>query len=571
MKNNDFPQDRAAAAVEYITYANMVDILEQERKRIAYDIHDNVQHALRLLRDTAPVNLKQDIDNVIDSLREVCYRLTPKSLDEFSLVDYLPIYIVTLQRSCKFYIDYRGNATSKLPSKVEADLFGIINEAINNIMKYAAQTPVVFVRFWEDEEKYVLSIQDLGKGFDVSQTTNTIGLQSMRGRAEMLNATFDLQSTIGEGTKIKIFLPKANVSSVDTIQTPNTIEQPENIDPLLMCNDVSDLVQIDNNLIYIIDNQEEIGLGLKQIIENEFSNYQIVVFTDPDDATKALRVLNERNEAQPAIIISDITMPNKSGFVFVTEAQKISPSSKYIIYTVNDLPIYVVKAVKELKVSAFVCKEEEGSGAHFVISAISQIDNQLLYCSPKVEQIRHKINTASEKYSWKQTSISKYAFLLINEIINIEYEDFEKKLSDYKTIENKYNTDIKDYNKKLKAYNNKKRESKPEAPNPIVTKSFKDLLMDRFRKVMTDPEGQVTNEKYKQLRKKIIECQNTNNEIRKTELRGTFKPHNYDFYMKIINEIYQDNLWSDKEEAKWYILRKIADDIFSANIPDTSK
>ncbi len=413
MGNNNYPQGgTTAAAVEYLTLTNMVDILEQERKRIAYDIHDTIQHSLSLIRDTAPAQIKKDIDKVINDLREVCYRLTPKSLDEFSLIYYLPIYIVTLQRSCKFYIDYRGNATSNLPSKQEAELFGIINEAITNILKYAAQTPIVFVRFWEDEDKFIISIQDLGKGFDISQTTNTIGLKSMRGRAEMINATFDIQSTIGEGTKIKVLLPKANVPAVDTAPTANVTQQTPNIAPAQTSDEVSKQQQINDNLIYIIDNQEEVGRGLELIIKEEFSNFQIVVFTNPDDATMALCVLKERNEPQPAIVISDITMPNKSGFVFVKEAQAISPSSKYIIYTVNDLPVYIVKAVKELKVNAFICKEEEWDGQeHPMVAAIKRVNTEN-YFSPKANDTINKISRMNVSTEHKGDSAKRYVFTI---------------------------------------------------------------------------------------------------------------------------------------------------------------
>ena len=577
--NNNYSDILATAAgVKYITYANMVDILEQERKRIAYDIHDSVQHSLRLIRDTAPADLKQDIDNVIDSLREVCYRLTPKSLDEFSLVDYFPIYIVTLQRSCKFYIDYRGNAASNLPSKVEAELFGIINEAMNNIIKYAAQTPIVFVRFWEDEEKFVLSIQDLGDGFDVSQTTNTIGLKSMRGRAEMLNATFDLQSTIGEGTKIKVFLPKANVPNVDTTPKPNPTEQTKNTAPQSISGDTSNQKQISDNLIYIVDNQEEIGLGLKQIVEEEFPNYQIILFTKPDDATAALRVLEARKEPQPAIIISDITMPNKSGFVFVKEAQTISPNSKYIIYTVNDLPVDIVKAVKELKVNAFVCKEEqEGNGARSMITAISQIrqlqplntelnGTRLVYCSPKAEQVVNKIGDLSKKFSWEEESMRKYVFLLIIELIKDKQENKQLKLTEndneiMQELKEDHAQQMEDYRKqKTNSTHNVNNHNKPKLPDPVPSKiTFKVRLMHRLRNIIYKKDASCSI-RCQGLRNKILELQKSS---KNTVQKGEFNASNINEYMKIHNEIYSENLWEDGYEAKWQLLSKIATDIFS--------
>ena len=72
----------------------MLEILDFERQRIALDLHDRVQNNLRLIRDDYAHDrgLFEALSGVLQDVRTVAYQLTPKMLQEFSLVEYLNIY-----------------------------------------------------------------------------------------------------------------------------------------------------------------------------------------------------------------------------------------------------------------------------------------------------------------------------------------------------------------------------------------------------------------------------------------------------------------------------------------------
>lgn len=84
---------------------NMLEVLEYERKRISLNLHDSVQNKLRMLRDEIQIpEQRHQLDAILDELRTIAYNLVPKSLQEFSLKEYLLIYTATLNsRSVKFF------------------------------------------------------------------------------------------------------------------------------------------------------------------------------------------------------------------------------------------------------------------------------------------------------------------------------------------------------------------------------------------------------------------------------------------------------------------------------------
>lgn len=521
--------------VESTTLVNMIDILEQERKRISFDLHDNVQHKLRLLRDEAPAQIKLQIDEVLNELRTICYNLVPKSLEDFKLREYLPVYVVTLQRSYAFYITYKSNVTTELPKRFEIELFGIVNEAITNIIKYS-QTPVVIMRFWEDTEKFSLSIQDIGVGFDTSVPTNTLGLASIQNRSKLIGATYHIESEPGDGCKIKIVLPKANVAPINHNEPSVLI--PNNIAPLPHTNTTATketISQDDSTLnILILDNQEEVIRGLESIIGEKFEQAQIVTFTKP---SKALEYLHDYSVD---IVISDITMPDETGFQFIKKAKLKAPDSKYIVYSINNLPIYVARAVKELNVNAFVWKEDEWEDEmHPIVKAIHEVKGGACFYSKEISDIEKGIDKNNKKSSWEDDGISKYVFILVVKILSDKSE-------------------LDAIIEKIACHNSK-------LPNdPTETKTtFKKQLAERFQIIMTKTEPE-SPAKYKKLKDKILEIQEKASET--TKRKGDFGIEGFNFYMKILNKIHEDIFIKDDYQAKWFLYKKIGQEVFEEDI-----
>ena len=167
---------------------SILQLLEDERKRISMDLHDGVQNKLRILHDKclkryANFEFAEDMKSILDEVRHVAYQLIPKNLQQYPLVDYLAIYAATLNQTYvnKFKIDFQTNVQIAVPKQIEVELFKMVQEAFNNMLKYAANSPVFCIRYLQREDNLVLILQDFGDGFhlETALEKNTIGLNGM--------------------------------------------------------------------------------------------------------------------------------------------------------------------------------------------------------------------------------------------------------------------------------------------------------------------------------------------------------------------------------------------------------
>lgn len=91
---------------------------------------------------------------------------------------------------------------NQLPAAVEAGLYGISNEALNNILKHAHAT-VIKVSLKKESNKIILEIQDNGVGFDVNSMSGGMGLNGMKERAEQFGGELKINSN-ANGTTIRV-------------------------------------------------------------------------------------------------------------------------------------------------------------------------------------------------------------------------------------------------------------------------------------------------------------------------------------------------------------------------------
>ncbi|MCI0617292.1 ATP-binding protein, partial [bacterium] len=99
-------------------------------------------------------------------------------------------------------------SSSDIPAEATTTIYRIVQEALNNISKYA-NAKKVSIKLGVEGNEIQLQILDDGVGFDLSQvrTEHTLGLVGMRERARLLGGNFLLQASPGEGTSIAVTLP----------------------------------------------------------------------------------------------------------------------------------------------------------------------------------------------------------------------------------------------------------------------------------------------------------------------------------------------------------------------------
>jgi len=185
---------------------------EEERERIARDLHDGISQELLILKHQVNSNhdqLTDKIDGIIRDIRMISRDLHPVMLDKIGLKASIEHACNQIMESGLLFVTADINYSDCLDKSMELQLFRIIQEGLNNVVKYAeAQAAKVIIR--ESDNILITEIIDNGKGFDVAEkldSQNSFGLLSIVERSKTLNGKAEINSGTG-GTQIKIEVPK---------------------------------------------------------------------------------------------------------------------------------------------------------------------------------------------------------------------------------------------------------------------------------------------------------------------------------------------------------------------------
>ena len=216
-----------AAALERKLLEMVIQSQEDERKRVARELHDDLGQALSaLLLDIKTMahdngsssteicaRMDHGVRDLVSRVSALAWDLRPAVLDDLGLDSALSRHISNVSQRAQLVIDYRfvcqPDADPRLPSSMEVVLYRITQEALNNIVKHAEATRVS-VLVYRRAGCVVLVVEDDGKGFDVTapdQPRNGLGLLGMRERAHLLRGELVIESAPGAGTMLKITLP----------------------------------------------------------------------------------------------------------------------------------------------------------------------------------------------------------------------------------------------------------------------------------------------------------------------------------------------------------------------------
>ncbi|MBX9604486.1 MAG: GAF domain-containing sensor histidine kinase [Bryobacteraceae bacterium] len=205
--------------------ANHVNLLEEERRHISRELHDEagqiligIKLALQVAaRDVAPnqVELRQDLDDLRDQvnraterLKDLARRLRPPTLDQLGLEIALRQLATDLQAGGDLRVELDlESPDTPLRQEWDITLYRIAQEALTNIVRHArAQVATVELHYYPD--KIRLCVRDSGRGFEEAAVTAGLGLLGMRERATMLGGSLAVRSLVGHGTVIEVEVPR---------------------------------------------------------------------------------------------------------------------------------------------------------------------------------------------------------------------------------------------------------------------------------------------------------------------------------------------------------------------------
>ncbi len=208
---------------------NLIGAQEDERKRIARDLHDELGQLLTGLRlkleavgtmceDNHELRGKIEETQLLvdDGIDFLAWELRPAALDDLGLHAALAKYVREWSHYSGVAADLLGSNVKKirLAPDAETHLYRIVQEALNNVHKYAEATSVEVYLDKRGNDSVVLIITDDGRGFDPEdkmRRSTGIGLIGMTERAALIGGTLEIESAPGKGTTIHVRTPLSSV------------------------------------------------------------------------------------------------------------------------------------------------------------------------------------------------------------------------------------------------------------------------------------------------------------------------------------------------------------------------
>jgi signal transduction histidine kinase len=193
------------------TQDQIITIQEDERRRIAQDLHDDVGNSLAAIKNMVvqqrePGQVEKEIDNLVGTVRTISHDLMPVDFNRFSLKEIISHTVNKFENhpSIEFDFDCAGKET-KMKPQTEIVIYRIINELITNILKHSRATKALIQLFYQ-ADSLVVTVEDNGIGMKDLKEGDGIGLRSVRLRATYINAKLHIESS-NKGTEIILEIP----------------------------------------------------------------------------------------------------------------------------------------------------------------------------------------------------------------------------------------------------------------------------------------------------------------------------------------------------------------------------
>jgi PAS domain S-box-containing protein len=222
--------------------AHLVAAGEEERARIASDIHDDsiqamtaagmrLQIARRAIDNPEQLELLDDLETTIQlsisRLRHLLFELRPPALDHEGLAPALHMYLETAETESGIPHRLEDKLRSEPDEETRVILYRVAQEALTNARKHAQPSEIV-VLLDQRDRGYTIQVVDDGVGFvpgELRAVPGHLGLAAMRERIELATGKLRIESVVGDGTTIDIWLPARAVSEPESDATIQSADE----------------------------------------------------------------------------------------------------------------------------------------------------------------------------------------------------------------------------------------------------------------------------------------------------------------------------------------------------------
>jgi signal transduction histidine kinase len=199
-----------------------INTQEKERSEIGKELHDNVNQILASAklflsspflegeeREKFTNKAAEHIHVAIEEIRKLSKSLVSPSAADLGIIETINDMIGDIKWAQKIevYFNHLGIDERKLDNGLKLTIYRIVQEQMNNILKYADASKIG-ITIKQEGKKLILTITDNGKGFDLGRKRKGIGLSNIVNRADVFNGKVDIKTAPGQGCVLKVVFDK---------------------------------------------------------------------------------------------------------------------------------------------------------------------------------------------------------------------------------------------------------------------------------------------------------------------------------------------------------------------------
>jgi PAS domain S-box-containing protein len=200
------------------TMTRIIEVQEDERKRISRNLHDGIgqnlySHLITIHRLKAEMDhplidqMLDEAQELIEEIRDISWELRPSVLDDLGLIPAIRSFLNHYSEHYKIDVLFDCALSGRLKHNTETTIYRVIQESLTNIRKYA-EVDEAAVTIREMDDLIRVMVEDLGKGFVAGIQSRGVGLFSMEERARSVGGTLYIQTELEKGTQVILEVPK---------------------------------------------------------------------------------------------------------------------------------------------------------------------------------------------------------------------------------------------------------------------------------------------------------------------------------------------------------------------------
>ena len=203
----------------------LISSQEDERKRIAHELHDGLGQSLLVVKNLAAIgrqshpeestattqftSIASSTSDALAEVRSISRALRPPELDRLGITEAIYATLDRVTESSGISVDSQiENLDQVFVPDYEIGIFRILQETLNNIIKHAEASSITIATSL-GKDHFRMTVKDDGKGFIPHSTESGVGLQSIKERTELMGGQWQIRSSPGEGTTIDLSIPLA--------------------------------------------------------------------------------------------------------------------------------------------------------------------------------------------------------------------------------------------------------------------------------------------------------------------------------------------------------------------------